>query len=179
MKNCPTCGTANNDESMFCISCGTKLDGAQAQPQAEAPAATAFQPDPAQGAAYQQPQSFQPAYAPVAVDPADHTAEFDPKDISDNKPLAMLIYLGGIIGALAGVIFGKKSPYVEFHTRQFLKLWVLNIIIIFFNIIPFIGWLAYVVCFIILKVLAWIGFFSVCKGNAKELPIVKNLGFLN
>ena len=46
--------------------------------------------------------SFDPAKASAAsADPFDHTAEFDSKDISDNKVIAMLCYLLGSIGVKA------------------------------------------------------------------------------
>jgi len=81
----------------------------------------------------------------------------------------------GIIIALLAV---DNSKYVAFHVKQALKLQVVAIISIVFNIIPLLGQIAYGVCAIIIFVLTIIGFFQVCGGKAKELPIIKGLGFL-
>ena len=55
--------------------------------------------------------SFDPAKASAAsADPFDHTAEFDPKDISDNKVIAMLCYLLGSIGAHYRPSWRRTSP---------------------------------------------------------------------
>ena len=71
MKNCPKCGKPFDDNVAFCDACGTPLNGAPA-----------------------------PVAAVPVVDPTDHTAEFDPKDISENKVLAMVPYLMGWIGII-------------------------------------------------------------------------------
>ena len=175
MKNCPTCGMQNNDTSMFCISCGASLAAAPAAPEAAPAAPAAPQAAPV---TYQQPAGA-PAYTPApVVDQFDHTAEFDAKDISDNKPICIIIYLLGIFGILLAAILSKDSEYVKFHIRQALKIEACLVLTILFNIVPFIGWLAYAVCATILGVLKIIAFFSICKGNAKEIPIVRSLGFL-
>jgi len=111
-------------------------------------------------------------------DPADHTAEFEKADISQNKVLAMLPYLMSWVGIIIALLAVDNSKYVAFHVKQALKLQVVAIISIVFNIIPLLGQIAYGVCAIIIFVLTIIGFFQVCGGKAKELPIIKGLGFL-
>jgi len=113
-----------------------------------------------------------------AFDPADHTAEFDKADISQNKVLAMLPYLMSWIGIIIALLAVNNSRYVAYHVKQALKLQVCSIISIVLCIIPILGWIAYGVCAIIIFVLTIIGFFQVCGGKAKELPIIKGLGFL-
>ena len=111
-------------------------------------------------------------------DPADHTAEFEKADISQNKVLAMLPYLMSWVGIIIALLAVDNSKYVAFHVKQALKLQVVVIISIVFNIIPLLGQIAYGVCAIIIFVLTIIGFFQVCGGKAKELPIIKGLGFM-
>ena len=111
-------------------------------------------------------------------DPADHTAEFEKADISQNKVLAMIPYLMSWVGIIIALLAVDNSKYVAFHVKQALKLQVVAIISIVFNIIPLLGQIAYGVCAIIIFVLTIIGFFQVCGGKAKELPIIKGLGFL-
>ena len=118
--------------------------------------------------------SFQQTYA----DPADHTAEFDPQDISDNKVIAMMPYIMGLLGVIVAAILAANSPYARFHVRTSLKFTVCQFICGIAFIIPILGWLAGAVGLAIIFVLQIIAFFQVCKGKAKDPAIIKSLGFL-
>ena len=123
MKFCPNCHLTYDDTANVCGQCGGPLQIIPQQVQQQ-----------------------------VAYDPTDHTAEFSPQDISDNK---------------------------VFHVRQGLKISVVSILVTIVGaLIPFLGWIAAGVCAIILLVVQIICFFRVCKGEAKEVPIIKNFGFL-
>ena len=119
-----------------------------------------------------------PAAAAPVVDPDDHTAEFDPRDISDNKVIAMLPYILGPLGLIIAMLMTNTSKYVTFHIRTALKFTVVESLLFFVNIIPFLGWLVYVVCIIICLVLRIIAFFQICCGKAKDPAIISSLGFL-
>ena len=191
----------------FCKYCGRVLQDGEicSCPQAQAEAAAAhaqsqgssgyYPPQqPPQQPPYQPPQ--QPQYAPPrpAYDPTDHTAEFDPKDISDNKVIAMLVYLPyvSIIGIFIALLASHSSAYVMFHVRQSLKFTVISVLMSYIVailavilIIPIIGWIAYIVIFgaygvvsVILFVVQIICFVQVCGGKVKEPPIISSLGFL-
>lgn len=109
----------------------------------------------------------------------DHTAEFQKEDISANKVLAMIPYLMGWIGIIVTLLAAGTSPYAGFHVRQALKIAVCSTLVsIVGAIIPFLGWLAIAVFGIMTLVINIICFFSVCKGEAKEPPIISGLGFL-
>ena len=156
MKNCPNCNTPCEDNVAFCQTCGAPLNG---------------QPAPNYNNAYAAPQT--PEY--------DHTAEFDAKDISDNKVIAMLIYLMGTIGVIIALLCSKKSPYVEFHLRQGLKFMVLQYLLLIVTallfwtfIVPF----AAVIALGVLSVLEIICFFQVCGGKAVEPAIIRSLKFM-
>ena len=205
MKTCPTCGATLDDATVFCTQCGTNLQGASdfantqgsasnqdAADQSAAPnqgAANQGMPNqgmpnqgmpnqgpmPGQGAPYQQY-----AQAPV-FDPYDHTAEFSPKDISDNKVIAILVYLMGTIGVIIALLASKESPYVAFHLRQGLKFLVVEVLVgivsavLFFTlIVPIAGG----IFLIVLWVIKIICFFQICCGKAKEPAIIRSLGFL-
>lgn len=206
MKTCPTCGATLDDATMFCTQCGTNLQGAPdfANTQGSASSqdtvnqdATPNQgaanqnaapnqgmpnqgmpnqgPMPGQGAPYQQY-----AQAPV-YDPYDHTAEYSPKDISDNKVIAILVYLMGTIGVIIALLASKESPYVAFHLRQGLKFLVVEVLVgiisavLFFTlIVPIAGG----IFLIVLWVIKIICFFQICSGKAKEPAIIRSLGFL-
>ena len=164
MKICPKCQKQNDDSAAFCTACGCPLD--------------------AQGAAQQNPNAgFNPqyqGYAP-AYDPYDHTAEFDPRDISENKVIAMAVYLMGWIGIIIALLGSHSSPYAAFHVRQALKITVVETLVgicalvLFWTIIVPV---AAVIAMLVLLVVNIICFFQVCAGKAKEPAILRNLSFL-
>jgi len=121
--------------------------------------------------------SYIPQQAQV-TDPTDHTAKFSPEDISANKVLAMIPYLMGWIGIIITLLASGTSPYASFHVKQALKIQVVLILATLMNIVPFLGWLAYIVVAIILVVVQIICFINVCKGKAKEPAIICNISFL-
>ncbi len=151
MKICPKCNTQVADEATFCTGCGVQFAPVQAAPVVP------------------------------AVDPYDHTAEFDAKDISDNKVIAMLVYLMGPIGIIIALLASSTSPYAAFHVRQSLKFAVVEILSAVCAILlcwTFIVPIAYGIFTLVLVVLKFICFFQICSGKAKEPAIIKSLGFL-
>lgn len=116
-----------------------------------------------------------------AVDPYDHTAEFDPKDISENKVIAMLVYLLGSVGIIIALLASQSSAYVRFHIRQSLKFTVCTILggictaFLFWTVIVPIAFAVLCVIFTVLKIIC---FFQICDGKAKEPAIIRSLGFL-
>ncbi|MBQ8193810.1 MAG: zinc ribbon domain-containing protein [Oscillospiraceae bacterium] len=181
MKFCSKCGTQCEDFAAACPSCGNAFSTAAA-PAAPAPAPAAAAPAqaPVQPPVAPVAPAPMPVAAPVApaYDPKDHTAEFDAKDISDNKVVAMLPYLMGAIGLIIAILLANTSKYVSFHVRTALKFTVVETLLALLMIVPFLGWMAYGVCYIICLVLRIIAFFQVCKGKAKDPAIISGLGFL-
>ena len=206
MKTCPTCGATLDDATMFCTQCGTNLQGAPdfANTQGSASNQDTVNQDvtPNQGAANQNaapnqgmPNQGMPnqgpmpgqgapyqqyAQAPV-FDPYDHTAEYSPKDISDNKVIAILVYLMGTVGIIIALLASKESPYVAFHLRQGLKFLAVEVLVgivsavLFFTlIVPIAGGIFLVVLWVI-KIIC---FFQICSGKAKEPAIIRSLGLL-
>lgn len=181
MKMCPKCNTVVDDAAAFCPVCGVPFAAAQPnaqqaqpqpQPQAQPQAQTPPQPQPVYAGA--------PQYVPV-VDIYDHTAEFDKKDISDNKVYAILLYLAGVVGIIIALLGAKDSPYVSFHLRQAIKflavdvlLGIIGVLLLWTLIIP----IAVAVMEVILFVIKIICFFQICNGKAKDPAIISGLGFL-
>lgn len=149
MKFCSKCGAQCEDNANCCHICGTSFVQANAA-------------------------------APVTnvVDPHDHTAEFDPKDISDNKVVAMLCYLLGVLGVIIACLLSTDSKYVKFHVRACLKIMVIEALLLFALIVPFLGWLVYGVCTVICAVIRIIAFFQICGGKAKDPAIIGSFSFL-
>ncbi|WP_329886054.1 zinc ribbon domain-containing protein [Pseudoramibacter faecis] len=65
--------------------------------------------------------------------PYDHTADYGPQEISDNKVICMMIYLfplaGLIIALLADRASDARTSYIGFHIRQEIKLDVFSILV--------------------------------------------------
>ncbi len=118
-------------------------------PAAEAPAAAAEAPAAEAG----------PAAAPT----------IDPSDISANKVMAILAYIGILV--LIPLFAAKESKFARFHTNQGLILFICNIVIYFISLIPglkAIGWILSVAAL----VFAIIGIIGAAKGETKELPLI-------
>ncbi len=166
MKVCPKCGSQMDDTDAFCKTCGMSFGGG-------APHENPQQPNGGQQNNWQQPVYH--------FDPYDHMAEFDPKDISDNKVIAMLCYLLGTVGVIIALLGSQSSPYAAFHVRQSLKFTVVDILLGIIGAVFFWTFLIPVacgICYAILFVVRIICFFSICKGSAKEPPIIRSLGFM-
>lgn len=154
MKNCPNCNAQLADNAAFCTSCGTPL---------------------------QNPGQQYYGKAVPMYDPYDHTAEFDQKDISDNKVYCMLVYLMGWIGILVALLAAPQSPYTAFHVRQALKI---NVTITLMSIVSaLLIWTILVpiaagIMLIVFSVIQIICFFQICEGKAKEPAIIRSLSFL-
>jgi len=182
MAFCTKCGAQVPDGTAFCTSCGASI--AAAAPAAAAPQPEA-QPQPAPQYQQPQPQYQQPQYqqAPppqyqAVADPKDHTAEYDPKDISENKVFAMCCYLLSVLGVIIALLASNESRFARFHVRQALKIQVCEVLSAFLCIIPILGWIAFGIIELILFVVTIISFFNAAGGKAKDAPIVGNLGFL-
>ena len=111
----------------------------------------------------------------------DHTAEFDAKDVSDNKPYAMLVYLMGIIGIFIALLAARDSKYLQFHIRQVIKFQVTQVLVgivmavLFFTIIiPIAGAIFLGVLFVI----QIICFFRICSGKSVEPEIIRSFKFM-
>lgn len=161
MKFCPKCGTSLSDDISFCPNCGTRM-GASGGSMGAGP--------------------VQPYGGYIPADPYDHTSEFDPKDISDNKVVCMLIYLAGYLGILVALLLAGTSKYVAFHLRQALKIEVVTILLgliaavgMFLLFIPTVIAGALIAALFVVKIIC---FFQICNGKAKEPAIIRNLSFL-
>lgn len=180
MKICPKCGTPLEDAVKFCTTCGVSFEPA---PTAAEPANENNQNNSqSQQNPYGQNPFFgqqPPCSAPA--DPFDHTNEFDPRDISENKVIAMLIYLMGIAGVLIALLSQNHSAYVAFHLRQALKFMVCNSLLAIIAAVFSWTFIIPIVCaiaIVVLLVVKIICFVDICNGKAKEPAIIKNLDFL-
>lgn len=157
MKQCPHCGNQIHDDASFCPFCGSRFDQQAAK------------------------SGYAPGTQVILVAPYDHTREFDPKDVSDNKVYCMVIYLMGVIGVIIGLLAAQSSPYVAFHVRQALKFTVVDTLIGLVALVSF--WTLVVpvlagIALAVLYVVRIICFVQICQGKALEPVIIRSLGFL-
>lgn len=209
MAFCTNCGAQISDEAAFCPQCGASLkqEAQQQTPEPQpAPETNSFEQaayeqqnnqqqnstvDPwaqqaNQGQNYQNnaqnTQGYQQFYqTPPVYASNDHTADFTQEDISKNKVTAMAAYLLGTLGIIISLLAASDSPYASFHSRQALKLEIINMLIGIISLI--LCWtilipIAGAVCLIIIYVVKIICFFQVASGKAKDAPIVGSFPFL-
>ena len=118
---------------------------------------------------------------------ADTTTQFDPKDIEQNKTMALLAYLGPLV--FVPMFAAKESKFARFHSNQGLILLIAMIawaiiyrilMAIFRSILLNSGaWGTYSLIgtilslvYIIFTILAIIGIVNSLNGKAKELPLI-------
>ncbi len=113
----------------------------------------------------------------------DYTSSFDPKDISDNKVMAILAYFGILV--LVPILGAPQSPFAKFHANQGLVLCIAEIAVglVFgiLGIIPFVGIVFIVIlwlCEVAIGVLAILGIVYAAQGQAKTLPLISKIQIL-
>ncbi len=117
----------------------------------------------------------------AVTDIYDHTSEFSPEDIANNKLYAILMYCVSLMGIIIGLLAAGDSPYVRFHVKQSLKLFICEVLLglitaaLFWTVI--VG-IAGSIAIVVLAVVDIICLVNACKGLAKEPPIVCKIGFL-
>ncbi|MBQ7133660.1 MAG: zinc ribbon domain-containing protein [Ruminococcus sp.] len=172
----------------------------QVPPQPQAQGAQQVPPQPQAQSAQQVPPAYMPPNTPQPntqvppqsvpyyatpvqkpVEKFDFTEDFDQSDIAENKLMAMIVYLLGIIGIALAYLKKSDSKYLDFHIKQSLKLVVVEAIVSVVTVV--LGFTVIVaiaggVCLVILAILRIIGFFDVCKGKARVPAIIRSLDFL-
>lgn len=212
MRVCSKCGAEIGDNNAFCIKCGTPVGAADNNANQQFNAGPnegqqqnsnqQFNAGPQQNnqqfnagpqVNYQQQYVMRPNY--------DHTAEFDAKDVSDNKVLAIFAYLDvtfGILGVIVALLGSANSKFTAFHARQSLKIAVVQILFticwgVLFGIATGIAVgigakaLATMVAvfsflygagFLVLFIVRIVSFFQACTGKSIEPIIIRAFGFL-
>lgn len=116
------------------------------------------------------------------VNEYDHTAEFDAKDISDNKVYALCIYAFEFIGLFLGALLVKDSEYLKFHLREAAKLEVVELVVciaaavLCWTIVVPVAAAIFMIMMFVLRVIAFV---QVCQGKACEMWLLRSIGALH
>lgn len=170
MAFCGKCGTQLADEEKFCPNCGAPVEG----------------------------QENVVNKAKDILNTEDTTGEFDAQDISSNKGVSVLSYLGILI--LVPWLTKKDSKFAQFHVRQGVTLlavdiiyWILSLLLNLIKVnktqevwgIPYTvrvtPWpisLILALIGICIAVLAIIGIVNAATGKAKKLPLIGDIDVL-
>lgn len=94
----------------------------------------------------------------------------DPKDVEENKILAIIGYLGILF--LVPLLAKKDSPYAQFHGKQGMVLFIAEVVGYLIAVVPFIGWFLSLLIGLFTFVLAIMGIINAAGGKMKELPLI-------
>ena len=174
MAYCGKCGTKVDEGVKFCPSCGNPMEAPAPEQQAQQTQQNTAQTD------------FSAKFANLN-NTADTTAEFDQADITNNKAMGILAYLGPLV--FIPMFAAKGSKFARFHANQGLTLFIAcaawSIVYSILNwIILAISWRLYFIssiiglCSLVFLVLAVLGIVNAANGRAKELPVIGKFKFL-
>ena len=177
MKYCANCGASVPDNATRCPACGSAVGTAQSR---------------AQGGFAERVQGFN--------ETPDTTAQFDPRDIENNKVMAILSYFGLLV--LVPLLAAPNSRFARFHANQGLVLCICAIAYAIAQGIlgailsaifpwsltygllggrgPIYGILTTILglVWLVFTVFAVIGIINASQGKAKQLPFIGKITIL-
>lgn len=99
------------------------------------------------------------------------------QDIEENKVMAAIGYLGILF--LIPLLAKKNSPYAQFHAKQGMALFVMEVafwivmwVLVF---IPILGWIIDLLAWLAIVVFFFMGLINALSGKCTELPLVGGL----
>lgn len=202
MAFCTECGASITDGVKFCPACG------KAQATSDTAPSYATAPSPQQNAAdvpWGQPAAGGYTPPPASSAPSNQVntplgdinfsldapvvGEADPRDVVDNKAMAILSYILFFVPLIAGT--HKTSPYVRFHVNQGTVLFIASLIyyialaIIAGTVLWVLPWSLYFTInsvFTLLRliplVLVIVGIVNAANGKLQQLPIIGGLSII-
>lgn len=93
---------------------------------------------------------------------------------NDHTLMAVLAYLGILI-IIPFLTEAKNNPFVKFHLKQGLVLFIAEIIASAFYRIPFFGWIFSPIIGLAILILVIIGIMNVLNKQMKELPVIGHM----
>ncbi len=96
----------------------------------------------------------------------DEKIKGDSKDIEENKSIAAVGYIW--ILCFIPLLLKRDSKFAQFHAKQALVLFIVEVIVGFIVWVPFIGW----ILGLAVLVLAIMGILQALQGNYWEMPLI-------
>ncbi|MBU1148808.1 DUF4870 domain-containing protein [Patescibacteria group bacterium] len=97
---------------------------------------------------------------------SDEKMKDNPKDIEDNKTVAAIGYVW--ILCFVPLLLKRDSKFAQYHGKQALVLFIIEVIVSFIAWVPVIGWILAIAVII----LAVMGIMQALQGNYWEMPLV-------
>ena len=166
MLLCEKCSAKVDEGTKFCPSCGNSMEV----------------PAPQQQEQNSGDQNDFSAKIAALNNTSDTTADFDKKDVEQNKIMGILAYLSWLV--LIPIFAAPKSKFARFHANQGLVLaiteiawWIVSGIVnaILYSINWRLGSIAgtlFGLANLIFLVVALLGIINAANGRAKELPVI-------
>lgn len=177
MAFCVKCGSEVKDDDQYCAKCGFKV--VDAKPNADQSDSSEKQTPP---------KRKEPSFFQGILNTNDHTQEFDPKDIADNRAMAVLSYIWALV--FIPWFAASNSPYARFHAKQGMNLFIFETVyaalvgVISISLRLTIGWFLQIVYNVIIAILniftlvfialCIIGIINCIAGKARELPLIQD-----
>ncbi|MBQ2848707.1 MAG: zinc-ribbon domain-containing protein [Clostridia bacterium] len=149
MRYCSSCGNRIDENARVCPVCGAKTEKKSDKSDV---------------------QNKIEDFITNFTNTADTTAQYTADDITKNKSMAVLAYLGLLF--LVPLLAAKESPFARYHTNQGILLFIVQTIGVAATQIPYAGWAAGALINVFTTALLVIGVLNAIKGEAKELPII-------
>ncbi len=193
MAYCSVCGLEVDDKEKFCPACGSPIMGqAGDAPVQQPPPQQQYQAPPQQQDQAPPQQQYQgpppPGQGPAFMNTPDTTGQYDPRDIEQNKMMAILAYLGLLF--LVPLLAAPQSRFARFHANQGLVLFIFeagaSVVLIILGILFMFISPALSILSTILWLLVWLpsialivlGIINASGGRAKELPLIGKIRLL-
>lgn len=113
-------------------------------------------------------------------DTTDTTADYDSKDIDDNKVMGVLAYIGILF--IIPLLAAPNSKFARFHANQGLILFIADVVLgvaaKLVSFIPVVGWVISIAVGVVGLAFMILGIVNAANGKAKELPLIGNFKLL-
>lgn len=98
------------------------------------------------------------------------SCQCDAKDVEENKVLAAIGYVGILF--LIPLLAKKDSPYAQFHAKQGMALFVVGVAIWIIMMIPVLGWIIGFLGWLVFVILFIMGLANSLGGKCVKLPVI-------
>lgn len=106
-------------------------------------------------------------------DQQDQMSPSQDKDVQDAKFFAAIGYLSVL--CFAPLFLKKDNKFAQFHGKQALVLFILEIAASIIKIIPALGDLVFTVAFVVFGILSLVGIMKVLMGEYWEMPVIHEI----